>query len=122
MAKVHVDIKDGSRLFYVKSLNKVFLTKIRSNPKHTMENHISFGQWKYKMLDWYQFRAICWYFEEASRFLSSRLSITCSLQFCEKLGSGKTSLTYSSPKESGLMSLEPTFEEEKIYHGIHYHR
>ena len=69
-----------------------------------MENLICYRQWICKISGWYQFRARYRYFEGASRFVTSRMCITCSLQILEQLSRGKTFLKYHIYDKRKVMS------------------
>ena len=85
-----------------------------------MEAIFRYQQWKRKMLGWYQFRTK-WYFEGASRFLRSRMSITYSLQI-ERNGRTQKHSKYYSHEDRISMGQETSIEEEKLYRGIYFHR
>ena len=72
------------------------------------------------MLGWYQFRTKG-YFQGASRFLRSRMSITPSLQL-ERNGRTQKHSKYHSREDRIWMGEEHSIEKEKLYHGIYFHR
>ena len=120
LAEVHADIKDGSKIILCEITKCNFFREIKNNPEQLMEAIFRYQQWKRKMLGWYQFRTM-WYFEGASRFLRSRMSITYSLQI-ERNGRTQKHSKYYSYEDRISMGQEPSIEEEKLYRGIYFHR
>ena len=118
LSKVHEDIKDGSKIILCEITKQNFLHETRKNPEKLMESIIRYHRWKRKMLGWYQFRTK-WYFEGASRFLSSRMSITPSLQLERNR---RRHSKYYSREDRIWMGERPSIEEEKLYRGIYFHR
>ena len=117
LAKVHEDIKDGSRIILCEITKCNFFREIKNNPEQLMKAIFRYQQWKRKMLGWYQFRTK-WYFEGASRFLSSRMSITPSLQLEQNR---RRHSKYYSREDRIWMGERPSIEEEKLYRGIYFH-
>ena len=120
LSKVLEDIKDGSKIILCEITKRNFLQDARKNPEKLMDGITRYHRWKRKMLGWYQFRTK-WYFEKASRYLSSRMSITPSLQI-ERNHRTQTHSKYYSREDRIWMGERPSIEEEKLYHGIYFHR
>lgn len=118
LSKVLEDIKDGSKIILCEITKRNFLHDTRKNPEKLMDSILRYHQWKRKMLGWYQFRTK-WYFEGASRFLSSRMSITPSLQLERNR---RRHSKYYSREDRIWMGERPSIEEEKLYRGIYFHR
>ena len=119
LAEVHEDIKDGSKIILCEITKCIFVSGKRKNVEHFMNGIFSYHWWKRKMLGWYQFRTK-WYFEGASRFLRSRMSITPSLQ-PEQNGRTQKHSKHYSREDMIWMGEEPSIEEEKLYSGICFH-
>ena len=120
LAKVHEDIKDGSKIILCQINKHYFLRGIRKNTEKFMNGFLCYHQWKREILGWYQFRTK-WYFEGASRFLRSRMSIAPSLQF-EQNGRLQKHSKYYSCEDRIWMGEEPSIEEVKLYKGMYFHR
>ena len=106
LSKVLQDIKDGSKIILCEITQRNFS---QDDPEKLMESITRYRQWKRKMLGWYQFRTK-WYFEGASRFLSSRMSITPSLQLERNRRTQKHSKYYSC-EDRIWMGQRPSTEE-----------